>query len=112
MTSGFLRSANRTVKLGDMQGSFYLLLFGLFISATILAGETYIFRRRKKRMVNSIQVKEGSATKTATNKTTPNKTIPNKTTPNKTTPNKTTPNITTPNKTNQFLQQNQYSFMR
>lgn len=63
MTSGLVRSANRTVKLGDMQGSFYLLFFGLFISATILGGETYIYKRRKKRMVNSIQVAVGSADK-------------------------------------------------
>lgn len=51
-TSGLVGSdSNRTVKLGDMQGSFYLLFFGLFIALIILTGEIYLYRRRKKRMI-------------------------------------------------------------
>lgn len=47
--------SSRTVKLGDMQGSFYLLFLGLFISLSILAGEVFLYRRKKKRMIGSVQ---------------------------------------------------------
>jgi len=60
-TSGLAGTdSNRTVKLGDMQGSFYLLFMGFFIALIILAGEVFIYRRRKKRMINSIQIIVGS----------------------------------------------------
>ena len=48
--------SNRTVSIGDMQGSFYLLLMGFFIAFTVLMLEFCIFKRQKRRMIDTLKI--------------------------------------------------------
>lgn len=54
MARVFGADRTRTVKIGDMQGSFYMLIVGFTVSFLILGGEIFLHRRKKKRMVNSL----------------------------------------------------------
>jgi hypothetical protein len=49
-------AGNRKVGIGDMQGSFYLLLMGFLIALSVLVVELIIYRRRKQRLINTIQI--------------------------------------------------------
>ena len=49
-------AVNRTVKIGDMQGSFYLLMMGFFIALTVLLVEYIIYRRKQGKMLDQIKI--------------------------------------------------------
>jgi len=53
---GLGAAGNRKVGIGDMQGSFYLLLLGFFIAAVVLVVEVSIYRRRKRKMIDTLQI--------------------------------------------------------
>ncbi|CAG7834892.1 unnamed protein product [Allacma fusca] len=49
-------AANRTVKIGDMQGSFYLLMLGFFIALLVLGIEYVLHRRKQGKIIDSIKI--------------------------------------------------------
>jgi hypothetical protein len=48
--------SNRTVSIGDMQGSFYLLLLGFFLALIVLVIEFILHKRQKQRVINTLKI--------------------------------------------------------
>jgi len=46
----------RTVDIGDMQGCFYLLLFGCFMALLILLCEKYLHYQRKMKLIGTLKI--------------------------------------------------------